>query len=942
MFEIMHNNTFDLKLLEDTLTDIKESAFDTLYGIQKSMVDIYRADLSPVNYIIETDREYTYSVNYDFIGSNRKIFRASKFYNTTITLNDIITNPKIFSHVPILFINGEMYTNYTISVDEDKLLLHFNVHDTANSFFVDNFYNILYNKNDIEWYNESTQYYIGDMVKYINNNGTVRVLESIADNVSGRFNDEYWVNANSNTKMTLLIIPTHTAYYTYYNKTGSTNNKSPHMFNLYSLEAFAQSGGMPLDNTKDYYKNTLARTESGLAFISGTNSYKYQLLDGDISAGANSTQKFVPTEGSQQISTLIKNIKTESKPAKFGIIYLNDHLKTIRLGKDVKYFNIELQDYPVPIENFIIFKISDTGEVYYDHDAKLTLYYPNVYELTRTGNEQYDVMIYVMYSNSTPTIDFGCQNELQIYHRFTENIVSKYADGTIPSEIKDYNNFDIVYDIPNYTNTVDTHNGSTLKYKIDKFKYLASRNGEFYRWYLQKHLTDTNRSNIYVKNIDLTTRIRSGNSLEISDPSIQKSFNENRYMFILSRNYDENATLVLFLDNLLYYPDEIYNVGTRAYVYIPVDMVHPSSILRLETMVATKFSETFEYVYQEYVHISIPANVPISANDIFISNSTVDGDVYLPDDQYELYSKDVNGEYKLINQESFYNYKDIYVKILNRALYGSIMTLHAHRLCFSHKRTHNQDFIINFAINRSTNNIRLFKNGKLIPDNAIKIHFNDNIHGPHTIRTTMTSEADDEFVLVYSTDKYKKIVELKTLPIDANGNNSIIDLKNYTAKPIDFRWHDIYLNGVRLTENEVDIVSPYVFMLKNTSYARHLVIYERNFDTDILGPVSIDDVTVFQEKYIPGEFISDDIPDISDDIVIDYAGFINDCMKNITLINPDLQQITEEMQDLYFDVLNSDGNMYINPDTGNMMNDDVIINPDKPHTDDNDGVIADV
>jgi hypothetical protein len=71
-------------------------------------------------------------------------------------------------------------------------------------------------------------------------------------------------------------------------------------------------------------------------------------------------------------------------------------------------------------------------------------------------------------------------------------------------------------------------------------------------------------------------------------------------------------------------------------------------------------------------------------------------------------------------------------------------------------------------------------------------------------------------------------------------NNGVITLDAKLSRPVSFVYHDIYLDGYRLTKYDVDIVAPFTFIIK----------------TDVLKKYdSLSNVEVYEKCYIPDDFV---------------------------------------------------------------------------------------
>lgn len=122
--------------------------------------------------------------------------------------------------------------------------------------------------------------------------------------------------------------------------------------------------------------------------------------------------------------------------------------------------------------------------------------------------------------------------------------------------------------------------------------------------------------------------------------------------------------------------------------------------------------------------------------------------------------------------------------------------------------------------------IRAFRDGRLISKNQYQpitiddenfIQYFQRIEAGHEIAVDLTPYRNR---LVY----YKE--EL---------SSDIVDLKGYINKPFDNQYYDVYLNGRRLSRNNIFPFSPYSFKLAGTHSIYNLEVYEKDRDWEYYG-----------------------------------------------------------------------------------------------------------
>lgn len=955
IYELLGNNSFNLQILNETLWDIKENSFGTLYNAQKKISGIERYDIDMADYNMDSyATESVYNINCQFLDeAYRLTYRKSRYYKKDINISTLYSNPNIFGKLIFIFINGHMYTNYNIRLNDDRMLLVFPLGVSDSKFTRSEFERIVYAQNNITNHDPMKTYNIGDHVRYFDDNGNIKVFACI-ENTTGKFDTNVWIPAYSTSKMTVLVVPVCSVAY----DNTTLNN---YVYN----DDLRQYGGLKLERFNGDYKNNIEYDDHVLAFMTDwTYRYRYELIDGEIKTiTTNKGTNRVLTMNKSQIHPSVGDYSIEVSRLTY-LFHMMNFMSKIVVPKGEKYFELAIKDMPIPKENMLIFKrvkIYENQDYYYmqyDHKINVNMYYPNIYELVRPDNDDYDVVIYTYYSDDTVSVGNKYDNELQLYHRFTTNILDKYKDNTIPEIIKDYNPIEVAYSINDYKKSdyydesIDgdvVYENDHLSYKMNKFKSLVSQNGEFYRAYLTKligylPIFDVNADDIYTSENNFASRRRTHNRNEIHVEASQKDFDEDRYLFVF--RYDtNNENLTLFLDNYAYYPDEIYRDEKYIYIYIPTRFINTeygsssSTTIRVEKLNNTTFRQNLESTTDEYIHIHLPKELHISVNDLFISYIHNGSEKYVinsePADKYEIYIRmeNKNGEieYILSDDTSFFKYEDIYIKIIDESLKDKELYILANRINFTKFNIGNNVFTINDIINNNTDNILVFKNGRLVPEKYLSIQFNENINGPHTVRTLVNVDDTDEFILMYSQNKYRQVYYSEEIH-----PKGYINLEGLIDKPIDLKWHDIYLNGLKLTEKNIDLLTPYSFLINNVDSRYNLMIFEKNLDSDIFDPsTTYDSINDNILDIINNQILNDrdDIdPDnnsdnIMNDSIIDLIGFIDRYLLNIGLINPDIQQITQEMIDGYPNVFDENNNLFINPDLNLKIDRNVFINP---------------
>lgn len=132
--------------------------------------------------------------------------------------------------------------------------------------------------------------------------------------------------------------------------------------------------------------------------------------------------------------------------------------------------------------------------------------------------------------------------------------------------------------------------------------------------------------------------------------------------------------------------------------------------------------------------------------------------------------------------------------------------------------------------------IRVYKNGKLLPDNHWE--FYNSFYCPRILVKEWCKNSDIIYIetLPY---KSKLVYELDTLPAgNFTANNAgelTLDLKGIITKPFDIRYYDVFLNGRKLSSNNVFTIEPWSITFRNLVSNNHLAIYEKERDWEYYG-----------------------------------------------------------------------------------------------------------
>lgn len=869
-FELVGRTPANIKMVQDTLFDIKESMFNNLYDAQRALADIDRYDFvgdettesfvynnttpdPKINFTIN-EYECVFHIDKPLIShEQRSVYKSSSYYNKFVSLATVNSHPKIFTKSILIFINGKMYTDVYLKPSEDFT--------------------------DIKFVFKSLKY-----------KNTIMTRDLFVETVLAKDN-----------KMTVIFLPNYTPQSIHHNITLDTLLQFSYENNNRKFPLLAFTGDSK--STNNLYQMLLFPDVA----VSSNNNFYIQ-TDNDF-------REFLPNEST----------------ACFNILNLKNRLTPVTRILYNRYFELPLLNLPIPVENIFVFKRTSWFTMEFVHNPNiLKLHYPNVYEITDFDKDaQY--VVYANYSDNTNLLGTRYKNELALYTRFVGNIAEKLNNGTASDYIKTFKPVSMVYNNDDYTKKSYEYS-DPIHYQFEKLKEMIYKDGDNYKFYLDKLVGYVPQYYINTIEIDLSKRLRTNNHKEIAEVSDQITFDEECYLFIVRLNYSYDKYMI-WVDNHIFTPKYVNDNGTYKFIYIPKRLINSSgSIITIEQLSASYYKKSF-VATQEYIPLTFDKTNNIAPNDIFLS-VVVDGvSMYVDESEYTLYYKTDNIYNEITEGNSFFKYDELYIKMTNTTYIGTTITANVVKDTFCITNCEDNEFIVNREINNDPANFILVKNGSVVPNQAMQILFSDNVAGPHHIKVLLRENEDDNFALYYTPNKYYQVYYQSEL------NSGYINLTGKISKPLDFKWYDIYLNGRRLTENNVDIIGPYMMIIHDVESRRNLTIYQRNldpFDMFVNGDVGNDstDTLINNDKELKDvlEGDSPELPNIQEDIladlIIDYIGFIERYVYSLGLINPDKQQLTDEIIMDYPTIFDSNNNLFINPDVEIKSERSAFINPD--------------
>lgn len=871
--ESLLNNSYDYDSMHNTLKKTWMNSFSYLYTLQKSFIEYeelfyFSNDKESRNsklighLYLDKYNKANFNVDYNLIHVyDREDYRVSEFYCNQFSFKDMVYNPHIFSKIPVVIIDDHVIWDYKIKITKD--CTQFTLPFKRNFVFEleinpetdDNIYkdhkiqvlvidNIFYqrftmNKSNV-YFSKTTKtikIYKNTIQKMhtdiISSDTSQYILDKYGLSNISQLTDiqKYELDKENKKRLKAVKIPSQ----------DGTMMCSLHLPNLVGKTYELGTQLIPLEDHDDYY-------------IGYLTDDIFSLLD-NHSLNFFISLCFFNRLYHHKFYTGLTKTTANDDGADLLVVQENEMLpyKT-----------------PIPVENFMIFKNSinnEKGFLLEKNTEMIEMYYPNIYKIKDTSlvsGDEYD--IYYFYYNST---DLKYTVLFDFYYKF---LINKFNNEPLEKIINDiyYNRVDL----EEYTE-IEKEEFDAIFKKILNYKYFEHNYAEsdflnryllipgnedktpteykdetlkewikIQPWVLRDYVIDQNKLNnsyhLFTNTIDLNSRIRYSTENEIGTPS--REFDEARYVFSFNNNkvYPIMLNCRVFVDGIMvgdvYQERHLY----MDYFYIPTDLVTEDSYIELEIFPEYNFSQelTFETLDDtKEITLLEPDDVifPTMSDVYFVNKDNTerydkglfDFNIHYSKGDFKFESDDPEKPVKFTRISSFsITPKDEI--ILNKPIQLTI-TKNPKNVRFMMDREGYAYIEIvekGFAFNNEY--LRIFRNGRLIPKTKYK--FISIYKNPRILFLEYFNIGDIIYIDI-TPYRYTEIYYQEEITEDT----TLIDLRNIINKPFDIRYYDVYINGRKLSLNNVFSVSPYQLTLVNLKSNYNLVIYEKERDWEYFG-----------------------------------------------------------------------------------------------------------
>ena len=828
------NNTFDLPATESAIRTAVENSYNYLNRIQKSYVDIRRFIYSTDDLYVDSNGNVCLTIDKGFIeASDRYEYRNSPYYLKWLTMEEINSLTNIFSYIPIITIDNKSVFSYKIRCELDgKTHIMFTHIDNYQTFIGDKT--------------------VEDLPSYIEHKIEVTVIK----------NTHYESAKLPNSVLTTGIIP--------YSLFKDIDTNKP-VF-LYLKHKDASYGSQII---------RLSYSEDGM-IIDTSNP----ILTGLFDIGDNIyAHVYQPVYGNTLVEKRLIKHRTDNDNKSVTVVIEPTHLKTYST--------------PIPDNNLII--IVHDNETGFDHletERSVMVHYPNIYEIdcSDLDENKHEISVYYLYKNLDDILKYS--NKLEYIHKYYCNKFNSSLDDAINTllyttrpadedfnKIKqfffslfNYTDMDYVYSISDFERTLKPYD---FDYKVNKMKSFVNNDPNILIDYGDDVSVITEVYTLDVRTIDLEKRLRNDTRGETTNPEQIITFDEPSYVFAFRNDAHENLNLRIFVDGLL--RTTLVHITSRHmdYIYIPQSLITEKSIIEIEKFEDYRYTKTVTLNSDTDEVVLDIRNSPLSTPTYFDLYVTDSNRNRLDKSKFTIMAMTTNGEDDYINLTDK-NLDVTYYKITKLKISTSYSDYIGIPITWSISKS---PYLCNkvmdsagyatgelpttgYKWNEDKSYVRFFLNGRYIKYdfNYIK---NDDVYGTYFVIDKYVRPGD---VVTYDITPYSYILEMSVSEVPGD---FIVDITGKLTKPFNSAYYDVYLNGRKLTDMNIQMLGTHMFKLINVHSNINLYIFRKDRDIEYYRMSNISTLPI--DILLNSNLISDEDKDyIIDTIIRDNIGEYSD------------------------------------------------------------------
>ena len=830
------NNTFSLEQAHSELHRSVNNSFQYLESVQKSYVDIHRYTFHNEDFIINKYGIRSFNIPRDIIEpTKRRAYKNSALYDKDITFKQMQSNAKYFKYIPMILVDDTCFFDFTIhTYIDEKFELLFPTLEDIDFFSEEHTYKIILmrppvytefttNKNVVTKYNYKLPTKITGITSYDSN--TIAFFAVVGDGNETLHSEIR--EAKFNSKHELVLDPTDAVLMNYLNRHRN--------FTFIVMK--------PLNIHKFRFNMTVGEDQL---------TSKTTLLAA-IDAGANDGVPYqmpIPTES---ILVVKRNIST------FHTILENG------LDVTLHYPNI----YSIDAEDLV--EAGEEDNTFFD---VFYFYVPSVQKLKFTDRLHY------LYKYFMEKYDLGYQ----------ETIAALTYDDDIEPSIRDFYAYMRDYQDVNFIYSNNDFIASSLypydyDYKIAKMKEFINKDNDVLKNYAESFNQQYENFYLDVSTVGLSTRYRTNTKTEAKDPANWKTFSQPCYVFSFRNEAISMLQVRFFVDGLLIREAWRFNEKGMEYIYFYTTDIKEDSFIEMEVfrkyLSVTKLTfanttELLDVTFQKnefiepklYDLMVCDANynkLPVSKVKIYAQVDPTDYDkldkkgaeiknksyiieedgVYYVDTTPTYYEQDpptsVNDNTKA--SVKFMPLGKLKVKLLDSSYVGQDLYLAVNKVA---------GLYIDTMIATGVPKIKVFGAGAVWDADSSFIR--TFINGRLTVIPYKISEEEDGIYIIPRAyiDEGEKITidvtpysyELEYYLERVNTSDFIIDFGTELTKPFSLKYYDAYLNGRKLSANNIQILSPSKIRLVNTHSDFRFKLFRKDRDYEYFSLNNITKVPV--------------------------------------------------------------------------------------------------
>ena len=905
------NNTFSLSKTEKHIKRAMYNSFNYLTDLQKSYISIHRFNLTEKDLFTDYNNKIFFTIDKDFIDYNlRKVYRASDYYNKYVDIDTLCAHPEIFAYVHIVIIDGKTIFSYVV-----KSAL-----DGTTTIQLPNI--------------------VHDKVTYVNTSHDIEVvfvkdlyMKSFTSN-KYQLEDYYW-------KLPPSI-------------TGCKLKENQIIFMMFRVPGETEASNMFLGSVAaDGYVRIDKNNPTVYAFVTEHDEFEVTVL----------ALAHIHCAGLNRIIRQ-RSVIPEAKKSAFVIINPdvdNDDYAMPIPTHNLFILKVNKETGETTYENKRVVSLHypNIYEIESD-DVDETVYEYHVFYVYR------EILDYLKYPNKLELLHKFIVDKMDMeFEDAVETLLYSEIDDTILQNyfLNIYNYSDPIfkYDIDNFKRTDFPYD---FDYKTNKMREFVTLDPWVLRDYGRDVAVPYTSFYLYTSDIDLTERVRMNTRNEAINPSDYIDFDEPHYVFAF-RNETSSLLHIRFFIDGYFCPNPIQiNSKFIDYFYIPCRLITDKSYLEIENHYDYVFKKKLEFTStDEPLEVTFPNNgfVIPTLNDMYFTDRS---GKKISRDNFKMYVMVDLGDFEvsdyinnmtvdtinirlfedlLIDDEGNY-----YIELLDPYyedrpepnLDGTIMLgdrevidssdirlpfkyvlLNKMKIFYVGSGTYNMECYINIQktshlyVTQVTSNeairvkisgynaaftnkkqyFRMFINGNFVPT---ELNYHEN-NGQEYVVPNYYLDSGDYLTVDLTPFAYDKVCEIEEVP-----ENFIVDLTDKIPLPFDFKYFDVYLNGRRLSDNNIEILSPVKIKLFNVHSRHNLYIFKRDRDLEFYG------FEVYHPTLIDEFLLNEDIPysykmDYIDSVVYNKHGEVAPGDDTEPILNDEhmMDKDSLDMVNFYFDII---------------------------------------